>query len=141
VAVKAITICQPYAHLIATGRKVCENRTWYTPHRGPLAIHAGKSRAWLDCDKGEDVDHGSGIKVSEMAFGAIVAVADLINCIHIDNKLIVEALATMTDEQRDHVNGPWCFILDNVRPLKSPIAYRGAQLLFEIPDEDLSPFL
>lgn len=33
---KALTICQPYAHLIAIGTKRAENRTWDTAHRGPV---------------------------------------------------------------------------------------------------------
>ena len=44
---KALTICQPYAEMIANHEKPIENRTWPTSYRGPLAIHAGKSRAWL----------------------------------------------------------------------------------------------
>lgn len=37
---KAITVRQPYAWAIARGHKPIENRTWTTPYRGPLAIHA-----------------------------------------------------------------------------------------------------
>jgi hypothetical protein len=40
--VKALTITQPWATLIAIGAKRFETRSWYTGHRGPLAIHAGK---------------------------------------------------------------------------------------------------
>jgi activating signal cointegrator 1 len=39
---KAITIIQPWATLIALGEKKFETRSWATKHRGPLAIHAGK---------------------------------------------------------------------------------------------------
>jgi hypothetical protein len=44
---KALTICQPFAHLIATGQKIVENRVWSTSYRGMVATHAGKSRDWL----------------------------------------------------------------------------------------------
>lgn len=64
---KALTICQPYPHLICTPqsdlkdgdvRKRVENRTWGTSHRGPLLIHAGRSKAWLrEC--GEGYDHAT----------------------------------------------------------------------------------
>lgn len=40
---KAITIRQPWAGLIAVGEKVYETRSWPTKYRGPIAIHAGKS--------------------------------------------------------------------------------------------------
>lgn len=40
--IKALTVWQPYASLIALGLKTEEIRRWWTRHRGPLAIHAGQ---------------------------------------------------------------------------------------------------
>lgn len=42
---KALTILQPWASLIAIEAKLIETRSWYTSHRGELAIHAGRSLA------------------------------------------------------------------------------------------------
>jgi len=42
---KALTIRQPWASLIAAGVKTIETRSWSTSYRGPLAIHAGKHPA------------------------------------------------------------------------------------------------
>lgn len=39
---KAITLWQPWATLIAIGAKRFETRGWATNYRGPLAIHAAK---------------------------------------------------------------------------------------------------
>lgn len=39
---KAITIWQPWAQLIAIGAKKYETRSWATNYRGPIAIHAAK---------------------------------------------------------------------------------------------------
>lgn len=39
---KAITLTQPWATLVAIGAKKIETRSWATHYRGPLAIHAGK---------------------------------------------------------------------------------------------------
>lgn len=39
---KAITLTQPWASLVAIGAKRIETRGWRTPYRGPLAIHAAK---------------------------------------------------------------------------------------------------
>lgn len=39
---KALTITQPYATLVAIGAKRIETRDWNTRHRGPLAIHSSK---------------------------------------------------------------------------------------------------
>lgn len=38
---KAITLHQPWASLVALGVKTIETRSWSTKYRGPLAIHAG----------------------------------------------------------------------------------------------------
>lgn len=38
---KAITLTQPWASLVAIGAKRIETRSWATKYRGPLAIHAG----------------------------------------------------------------------------------------------------
>lgn len=112
---KALTICQPYAHLIAVGAKRVENRTWETSYRGPLVIHAGKSRAWMDPEDEDERYH----------FGAIVAVVDLVDCVRHYN---------LSHEQQldDHTFGPWCWMLDAVTPVR-PLPYRGAQGLWEVP--------
>jgi hypothetical protein len=41
--VKALTLWQPWASLVAVGAKRVETRGWSTRHRGPLAIHAAAS--------------------------------------------------------------------------------------------------
>lgn len=50
-SMKALTISQPYASLIANGEKWIENRRWETLYRGKLAIHAGKGTQYLDRDE------------------------------------------------------------------------------------------
>lgn len=124
---KALTICQPYAHLIVQGRKTCENRTWPTNYRGLLYIHAGKSREWLNLD---DDGMDDGIHVDQMEFGKLVAICNLVACLHIDSRLLPEWIAKMTDEQKGHVSGEYCWILADVRPVQ-PIAWRGAQGLWD----------
>lgn len=39
---KALTLTQPWASLVAIGAKKIETRSWRTAYRGPLAIHAAK---------------------------------------------------------------------------------------------------
>lgn len=46
---RAITLHQPWASLVAHGVKLDETRSWRTPYRGPLAIHAGVDESpWLE---------------------------------------------------------------------------------------------
>jgi hypothetical protein len=120
---KALTICQPYAELIARGEKPIENRTWPTRYRGPIAIHASKSRSWMEPEDDE--------QYPGMAFGAVVAVADLVACLHLGDPPGFrwperwERLA-----RHEHTNGPWCFVLENVRRIE-PVPCRGAQGFWE----------
>lgn len=39
---KALTLTQPWATLVAIGAKKIETRSWKTDYRGPLAIHAAQ---------------------------------------------------------------------------------------------------
>lgn len=132
---RAITVCQPYAHLIASGSKLVENRKWPTRYRGPLLIHAGKSREWLDIDETGTMDESYGIRVADLAFGAIVAVAKLVDCLP-----IMAIRRGQYDEKypwlndHDHTEGPFCWVLQNVRRLPEPIKHRGALGLHEVPD-------
>lgn len=129
-AMKALTICQPYAEMILRGEKRIENRTWPTTYRGPIYIHAGKNRSWWD----EEVDSK---RYPRAAWGAVVAVAKLINCVTIES-----IQAGRYDDiypwalSHTHANGPWCWVLDSVSPI-GPWPWKGAQGLFEIDEEEL----
>jgi hypothetical protein len=75
VDVVALTLKNPWAHLVAWHGKTVENRTWM-PWEGVdrLLIHAGKG--WDD-GATEWVHRRFGIDVDGVETGAIVAVADL----------------------------------------------------------------
>lgn len=44
---KAITLLQPWASLVAMGAKTIETRPYATQYRGPLAIHAAKTATFV----------------------------------------------------------------------------------------------
>ena len=148
---KALTIHQPFAHLIVTPegylpigavRKRVENRRWPTHHRGPLLIHAGKSLKWMNGDDWPLMPGRPKLRYSdfpEMSFGAIVGRATLVAMFDI---------ATIRGElplghfqwvkNHWHTEGPWCWILQNPIRFDSPIPYRGAQGLFDVPGNILN---
>jgi len=75
---RALTVCQPFAWALMFGPKRVENRGWSTSYRGPLAIHAGKSTAWLHCVD----DFPAGLAVpSVFDFGAVLGFMDLVDII------------------------------------------------------------
>lgn len=92
---KALSLHQPWASLVALGYKSIETRRWATHHRGPLAIHAAKRdpgrERWFSpelaqilCEAGLGSDYllapnGScaRVRLGPMPLGAVVAVVDL----------------------------------------------------------------
>lgn len=128
---KAITIHQPYARLIVTGKKLIENRTWPTRYRGPLLIHAGKSKQWLDHDEADDYAREG----DPLEFGAIVGAVHICDCRPVE--LVCgngrHDAGCPGLPRHDHLFGPWCWILADVERFARPIPYKGAQGLFGVP--------
>lgn len=118
---KALTIKQPWAELIACGDKRVENRGWKTNYRGPIAIHAGVNKAMvkLICFP-ESVD--------DFVYGAVIATADIIDCVLIGSPESKKHkwLATSV-----YAEGPWCWILKNVKRLKKPAPAKGKLSFWE----------
>lgn len=101
---RALTIRQPWASLIAAGVKTIETRSWATSYRGSMLIHAGKHKpknVWLSDDSEAPpavdlyaMDHcwewwenddptSGGTYVWRGPLGAVVAVADLVDVVPI----------------------------------------------------------
>lgn len=86
---KALTIKQPFASLIAHGIKDIENRTWRTNHRGRIYIHAGAdpkvfSRNISDeqltiCRKA--LAKGKLPHVDMLPLSAIIGEVDIVDCV------------------------------------------------------------
>ena len=105
---KALTVQQPWAWGLIYGPKRIENRTWDTRYRGPLLIHAGKSKSRLGDDEGAfDLP-------SQLDFGAIIGIVDLVDCVPFD---------AVRDEP--FAEGPWCWVTANPQIIR-PIACKGA---------------
>ena len=130
---KAITVSQPFASLIASGEKWVENRRWHCGYRGPLAIHAGKGKQYMNARELQDYPTG-----------CIVAIADMIACINLEasrggkqrhevEKMAQQGVTLESLLAHEHAEGPYCFVLSNVRKLTEPIDCRGAQGLWDVP--------
>lgn len=129
---RVLTISEPFASLIASGRKFVENRSWPTTYRGPLAIHAGKgtqyrTRKQLEAEFADSV-------------GCIIATCEVVACIelaqpHKEQVEELEAAGISWDafKSHEHTEGPWCWILSEVRRCE-PIKVTGKQGLWLPPD-------
>ena len=119
---KALSLRQPFANEIATGRKTIETRTWSTKHRGRVAICASKSRKrYLGLHPAPP-------------YGAIVAVATIVDCKPMMQADERAALCHVYPEA-------WSWFLEDIVRVK-PVPIRGALGLFEIDlaEEDLEPY-
>lgn len=67
---KAITILQPWANLIACGAKKIETRSWATQYKGQIAIHAAKNKNIVGI---VGIAEQHGIVIPKMQFGAVIA--------------------------------------------------------------------
>ena len=152
---KAITIWQPWASLIAIGTKRFETRSWATSYRGPIAIHAALrpaheldrqtseaiARAFKDYTAIEDLPS----YIAGLPHGAIVATADLVDChpirrnseddaIYIrDSERMFEYWLSPTDSEYLFGNwlpGRYAWELANMQMLDAPIPAKGQQGLW-----------
>jgi hypothetical protein len=139
---KALTICQPYASLIAVGAKCIETRSWKTPVRGTIAIHASLGKDYLQL-LGESGHHGvqhfakplraAGYENAvDLPRGGIVAVADIVDC-----QLITEDTEVDFPEFYfgDYTLGRYAWHLANIRCLTYPIPCKGALGLWTVPED------
>lgn len=114
---KALTVRQPWAHLIMAGLKTIENRTWQTNYRGVLYIHAG-SRMHETPLAEINRRHKLNIEINQLQFGAIIGRVELVDIV--------------SRSDNPYFTGPYGWILENPEALE-PIPLRGKMGLFDLP--------
>jgi len=123
---RALTVRQPYAELILTGRKPIETRTWSTTHRGPLAIHAAGQ---VDRDACRRLGYAPDLQAGGRHYlprGALVGHVDLVDVLPLER----------ADE--DAACCPWspgrfAWILASPRRLEAPLPMPGKLGLWRLP--------
>lgn len=100
---KAITIKQPWASLIAHGIKDIENRTWKTNYRGKVLIHAGNQKKFNIALTDEQCIKASPVLAEAvkgtMPFGAIIGEVKIIDCVLCHNSIWAEHAKNGTSKQ------------------------------------------
>jgi hypothetical protein len=150
---KALTITQPWATLIAIRAKRFETRGWQTPYRGPIAIHAGKNLAPIGGERGlrelcstepfTSVLTAAGITdVADLPRGEIVAIAQLVGCHPTDDITACTSAFEVTRitgihpcrHERafgDYTPGRFAWVLGDVQPVSPGVEARGELGLWE----------
>ncbi|MEP6754446.1 MAG: hypothetical protein ABJA67_03010 [Chthonomonadales bacterium] len=136
---KAITIYNPWAMLIALSYKQYETRAWWANYRGKIAIHAGLSKEFLPSPAGVEefasllgIDEsvaGKIIKLNAETLGHVVAVAELVDCVR-SEKLRSE-ISDREHHLGDYSDKRYGWKLINIVPIK-PVKVRGQQGLWDI---------
>lgn len=131
---KALSLWQPWASLWLQGPKVHETRSWPTPHRGPLLVHAAQTfirdiepedplRGILD-------DEFGGHWAMDLPTGALIGVVDLLDC----RCIAGDETATDADDLvcGDFHPGRYAWRRGQRWAFDHPIPFRGRQSLFEV---------
>jgi len=111
--IKAISLKQPWASLIAEGSKTIETRTWPTNYRGELLICSSKNP-----------------KIENLPVGMALCVATVRDC----------RPMTREDEQAamcEYYQGAYAWILSNIRAIK-PFPVKGSLGIYSV---DIQGFL
>lgn len=135
---KALTLHQPWATLIAIGAKRVETRSFGMSYRGSLAIHAGKTipeygaLACFEEPFASTLKRAGINKTSDLPTGCVVAVANLQDVVRVEN-----VMGWITADERDFGNyepGRFAWVLSpGVRRLETPVHVRGMQGLWTLP--------
>jgi hypothetical protein len=140
---KAISVWEPWASLLACGHKWYETRSWTPPidcmRVRDIAIHAGKSRVGMEylgrdarlaaiCDQVLGADFADRCET----FGSVIAVGQ------ISRTIATEAAQAVDVTEREKAMGDWSpgrygWRFVDVRKLSHPVPCRGMQKLFELP--------
>lgn len=157
---KALTLTQPWATLVAIGAKRIETRSWSTSYRGDLLIHAGaglgpvggKKGLVMQCARKHFLpaldaimpEHlrgiGSPALIAErLPLGAIIAVCRLHHCCpteHIASDWWRKNNLShcLTDQEHafgDYSPGRYAWLLADIRALPEPVPCKGALGLWQ----------
>ncbi len=132
---KAITLTQPWASLVAIRAKKIETRPWNTNYRGPLAIHAAKemnavARACYHKPMFCEALAAKGIlNLEDLPLGVVIAICKLI-AVHPITRF-TEVPIDPEFSFGDYRWGRYMFILENIERFPHPIPARGALNLWE----------
>lgn len=101
---KALSVKQPWANLIASGAKTIETRTWYTPYRGPLVIVSSR-------------------QPNIAPAGCAVCLCELVDCRPL----------TRADEPAAHCKwyDGFAWVLSDIRPIE-PVPVRGQLGIYDV---------
>ena len=133
---RALTLHQPWAFLVARGEKLIENRSWKPPEwlMGQyFAIHAGK--AWDDSKLDFIRDNYEGLMPTKhyctvAESGMLIGIVQLVAVVSSQ-----EEAERLSPGHGKWFFGPYGWVLEDASRLNPVIECRGYQKLWNIPDD------
>ncbi len=108
---KALSVRQPWASLIAVGLKTIEVRSRPWSYRGPLVICATACAVTVEGEDGQPLD---------LPYGVAVGVCEIVGCRLLT---LADAEASMIDDLEPHL-GKWAWLIANAREI-APVRVKG----------------
>lgn len=129
---KALTLWQPWATLVAIGAKRFETRSWATGYRGPLAIHSSKRFPAEARDLILQEPFATALRGHPLPQGRVVAICELVGVFQVSISALRWVNATFPDEPAfgDWSIGRYVWQLADVYRFEEPIPAKGAQGLW-----------
>lgn len=130
---KALSLLQPWASLVVMGIKTIETRSWRTPYRGELLIHAsaGKSGGLVAREK---VFRKHIPDFNALPFGAIIGKVILVDVLPVETLFMSDDMINkLTMEERafgDYSKGRYAWMLEEPMIFDQPIPVKGSLSLW-----------
>ncbi|CAD6513538.1 conserved hypothetical protein [metagenome] len=121
---KCLSVSQPFADLIISGKKIIELRNWNTNFRGEFLIHAPiKIR----------IEDAKRLKINKkFVTGAIIGKAELYDVKKYNSIKEVSTDKKLHYASKNFYSKSFGFILKNAKPLRIPIPCKGKLGFFDV---------
>jgi hypothetical protein len=129
---KALSLTQPWASAIMLGIKSIETRSWKTPHRGRIAIHASAGfPKWAK--EFAQTEMALGRLPAQLPFGAIIGFATITD-IRMTGHLLGK-ISELEHRYGDYTPGRYGWMLTDIEPLPDDkiIICKGSLGLWKVP--------
>jgi hypothetical protein len=140
---KALTLTQPWASLMALKAKTIETRSWYTTYRGEIVIHAAKGfpRSAKDTCFEPNFAAALGMTYKDLPLSVGLCVVRLIGCIRTNDmwkaeKILGHKPSVKEIEFGDFSDERFAWLTEYVRPLTNQEPVKGALGLWEWPQDE-----
>ena len=121
---KCLSVSQPYADLIVSGKKTIELRKWNTKFRGEFLVHAPLKVRMEDIKR---------LKINKkFVTGAIIGKAEIYQVKKYNSKNEIREDKKFHFAGKNYQNNKFGFMLKNSTQFKIPIPWKGKLGFFEV---------